>query len=46
MSKTYWLTPEEVYVQKKKKKRLLYSSIMIGAVLLSALVTILANHIS
>ncbi|MGG3564900.1 hypothetical protein ABES03_25200 [Neobacillus rhizosphaerae] len=46
MSKTYWLTPEEVLVKKKRKKRLMYSSIMIGAILISALVTILANNIS
>ncbi|MEH7438591.1 hypothetical protein V7182_14050 [Neobacillus drentensis] len=45
MSKSNWLTPEEVFLKKKRKKGLLYLSFMVGTILLSALVTILANQI-
>jgi hypothetical protein len=45
MSKSNWLTPEEVIVRKKRKKGLIYVSFMLGTILLSALVTILANQI-
>jgi hypothetical protein len=45
MSKGLWLTPEEVIQVKKRRKNLLYLSIMLGTVVLSALVTILANKI-
>ncbi|WP_156351160.1 hypothetical protein [Neobacillus vireti] len=46
MSKKMWLTPEEVIYQKKRKKGILYGSIMIATIILSTLVTFLANKIS
>lgn len=45
MSKNYWLSPEDVIRKKKRNKYLLYISIMVGTMILSALVTILANKI-
>ncbi|MCM2535920.1 hypothetical protein NDK43_31060 [Neobacillus pocheonensis] len=45
MSNSLWITPEEKFRLKKRKKTILYFSIMVGTVLLSALVTILANKI-
>ncbi|WP_193747820.1 hypothetical protein [Neobacillus niacini] len=45
MSKSIWITPEEAMRKKKMKKNLLYISIMIGTVVLSAVVTVLANSI-
>ncbi|MFS0774859.1 hypothetical protein ABC255_02305 [Neobacillus sp. 3P2-tot-E-2] len=45
MSKSMWLTPEEAMRKKKMKKTLLYVAIMIGTVVLSAAVTVLANSI-
>jgi hypothetical protein len=40
-----WLTPEEMIRRKKRNKYLLYTAIMIGTILLSTVVTILANKI-
>ncbi|MEO2076724.1 MAG: hypothetical protein ABGX20_15240 [Bacillus sp. (in: firmicutes)] len=45
MSKNYWLTPEEALKKKKMKKNLTYVYIMLGTVVLSTFVTILANNI-
>ncbi|WP_312469613.1 hypothetical protein [Neobacillus sp.] len=45
MSKKDWLTPEEVMNRKKRKKGILYGSIMIGTIILSTFVTFLANKI-
>lgn len=45
MSKSMWTTPEEAMRKKKMKKNLLYFAIMIGTVVLSAVVTVLANSI-
>jgi hypothetical protein len=45
MSHSYWQTPEEVIRKKKRNKGLLYFSLMIGTVILSTLVTFLANKI-
>ncbi|MFJ5714139.1 hypothetical protein [Neobacillus sp. NPDC093127] len=46
MSKKLWLTPEEVIYQKKRKKGILYGSIMIATIILSTFVTIIVNKIS
>jgi hypothetical protein len=46
MSNKYWLTPEEMLLRKKRNKFFLYGSIVIGAIILSAIVTLLANNIS
>lgn len=45
MSKSLWVTPEEAYRKKKMKKYLVYISIMVGTVILSALITVLANQV-
>jgi hypothetical protein len=45
MSKSLWVTPEEAIKRKKMKKYLLYINIMLGTVILSAVVTFLANKI-
>lgn len=45
MSKSLWVTPEEAYRKKKMKKNLVYISIMVGTVILSALITVLANQV-
>jgi hypothetical protein len=45
MSKSLWITPEEALRKKKVKKNILYVSIMIGTVVLSALLTILVNSL-
>jgi hypothetical protein len=45
MSKSMWITPEEAMQRKKLKKNLLYIAIMIGTVILSAALTVLANSI-
>lgn len=45
MSKSYWLTPEEAIQRKKRKKNLTYALIMIGTILFSTGLTILANHL-
>lgn len=45
MSKNYFLTPEEVMRKKKMNKKLLYVSIIIFTVILSTLITILANSL-
>ncbi|WP_251554539.1 hypothetical protein [Neobacillus muris] len=45
MSKSLWLTPEEVMIRKKRKKVIIYAISVTGTVVLSALVTILANGI-
>lgn len=45
MSKRYYLTPEEVMRKKKMKKNIMYASIFIFTVILSAFVTFLTNSI-
>lgn len=45
MSKSLWITPEEAFRKKKMKKNLIYVSIMIGTIILSAVVTVLANQV-
>lgn len=45
MSKGYWLTPEEMYKKKQLKRNLTYGLIAIGTIILSTLVTIVANNI-
>ncbi len=45
MSKSFWATPEEVLKKKKRKKILVYISIMTGTIVLSTVVTVLANGI-
>jgi hypothetical protein len=45
MSKSIWITPEEAFRKKKMKKTLIYVSIMIGTVILSAVITMLANQV-
>jgi hypothetical protein len=40
-----WVTPEEIARRKKLKKKLLYFSLPFIAVMISALVTILANQV-
>jgi hypothetical protein len=45
MSKSLWITPEEALRKKKVKKNILYVSITIGTVVLSALLTILVNSL-
>ncbi|MCM3763612.1 hypothetical protein [Neobacillus niacini] len=43
MAKGLWLTPEEVLQRKKRKKTIINGAILLGTVLLSTVVTILAN---
>ncbi|MEH7180274.1 hypothetical protein [Neobacillus vireti] len=45
MSKSIWTTPEEAMRKKKIKKYLMYVAIMIGTIVLSTVVTLLANSI-
>lgn len=45
MSKSLWITPEEAMRKKKIKKILMYIAIMIGTIVLSTVVTLLANSI-
>jgi len=45
MSTYYWLTPEEKQRKKRRNKVILYTSLLIFSVVLSALITILANQI-
>ncbi|MBT2687439.1 hypothetical protein J7I93_04500 [Bacillus sp. ISL-47] len=45
MSNHNWITPEEIARKKEIKRKLLYISFPIVAVLISALVTILANQV-
>jgi hypothetical protein len=45
MSKSIWITPEEAMRRKKMKKNIMYISIMIFTIILSAVVTVLANSI-
>ncbi|MDR7080656.1 hypothetical protein J2Y03_005747 [Neobacillus niacini] len=45
MSKSMWITPEEAMRKKKIKKNLMYISIMIFTIVLSAVVTVLVNSI-
>ncbi|MBS4212919.1 MULTISPECIES: hypothetical protein [Neobacillus] len=45
MSKSYWLTPEEVLRRKKMKKNLVYTSIVFATIILSALLTIVSNQL-
>ncbi|WP_276131149.1 hypothetical protein [Bacillus sp. Y1] len=40
-----FLTPEEVMVKKKRNKAILYASIILGTMILSAVVTILTNQL-
>lgn len=44
MSKSNFLTPEEVMRKRKMNKQLLYASMIIFTIILSALVTILTNQ--
>lgn len=46
VAKSMWMTPEESMRKKKMKKNLLYINIMIATILLSTLVTILADKVS
>ncbi|MGM0777963.1 MAG: hypothetical protein ACQEXE_16510 [Bacillota bacterium] len=45
MSKSIWITPEEVKRKKRIKKKVLYVSFLFFTVLLSAMVTILASKV-
>ncbi|XJZ26983.1 hypothetical protein ACF5W4_16910 [Bacillota bacterium Lsc_1132] len=45
MSMNYGLTPEEMLKRKKRNKVLLYASLFLGTILLSALITVLAHQI-
>jgi hypothetical protein len=46
MSKAnYGLTPEQMLKRKKRNKYIMYSMIFLGTVLISAIVTVLANQI-
>ncbi|WP_285852304.1 hypothetical protein [Robertmurraya korlensis] len=40
-----FLTPEEVMVKRKRNKAILYTSIILGTMLLSAVVTILTSQL-
>lgn len=40
-----FLTPEEVMVRRKRNKALLYASIILGTIVISAFVTILTNQL-
>lgn len=40
-----FLTPEEVMVRRKRNKALLYVSIILGTIVISAIVTILTNQL-
>jgi hypothetical protein len=46
VAKSMWMTPEESMRKKKNEKNILYFNIMIGTIILSAIVTILANKLS
>ncbi|WP_264739776.1 hypothetical protein [Cytobacillus firmus] len=45
MSNQTWITPEEIAKKKQFKRKLLYVSLPFITILISALVTILANQI-
>ncbi|WP_423408280.1 hypothetical protein AABM38_21960 [Heyndrickxia sp. MSNUG] len=45
MSTYTWLTPEEKQRKKKRNKTIMYASLLLLSVVLSAFVTILANQI-
>ncbi|WP_462410876.1 hypothetical protein [Neobacillus sp. Marseille-QA0830] len=45
MSKDIWLTPEEVLQRKQRKKLFTMGFIFLGTVIISALLTIIANHL-
>ena len=45
MSTYTWLTPEEKQRKKKRNKAIMYASLLLLSVVLSAFVTILANQI-
>lgn len=45
MSNYQWLTPEEKQRKKQRNKYILYASILLSTILISALVTLLANQI-
>ncbi|MEW9052678.1 MAG: hypothetical protein AB2392_16065 [Neobacillus sp.] len=45
MSKSLWITPEELIQRKKRNKNLLYASFMVASVILSTFVTLLANQL-
>ncbi len=45
MSMNVWITPEEIAKRKRLKKKLLYISLPFIMVMISALVTIFANHV-
>ncbi len=40
-----FLTPEEVMIKRKRNKAILYASIILGTMLLSAVLTILTSQI-
>jgi hypothetical protein len=44
MSK-YWMTPEAMIKRKERRKKLIVAGAIIGAMVLSALITIMANQI-
>ncbi|MDD9310145.1 hypothetical protein PUS82_02245 [Cytobacillus firmus] len=44
MSNRTWITPEEIAKRKQFKRRMLYVSLPFITILISALVTILANQ--
>jgi hypothetical protein len=41
----YWMTPEEIQKKKARNKMLLYVSFFTATILISAIVTLLANQI-
>ncbi|WP_156183062.1 hypothetical protein [Mesobacillus campisalis] len=45
MSKSYFLTPEERFVKKKRAKALLYVSFFLVTIFLSAIMTVAANSL-
>lgn len=45
MSNYNWLTPEEIQRKKARNKNILYISFLLVSVLISAVVTLLANQI-
>ena len=45
MSMNYGITPEEMLRKKKRNKILMYATLFIGTILLSALFTILGHQI-